>query len=170
MRTLQFINQVKTQEIDIVDHTHKVIDECKKINKEYHYFNVISEDFAIEQAEGIKKELKAKNKKINKKLLGLPVSVKDCICVKGIESRSGSKILNGYKPTFDATVIKKIKDEGAVIIGKTSQDEFGFGSFNTNVGIGFKIPKNPFDKERVTGGSSGGSAGITQKYLFLIFH
>jgi aspartyl-tRNA(Asn)/glutamyl-tRNA(Gln) amidotransferase subunit A len=166
MRTLQFINQVKTQEIDIVDHTHKVIDECKKINKEYHYFNVISEDFAIEQAEGIKKELKAKNKKINKKLLGLPVSVKDCICVKGIESRSGSKILNGYKPTFDATVIKKIKDEGAVIIGKTSQDEFGFGSFNTNVGIGFKIPKNPFDKERVTGGSSGGSAGITQKLSF----
>ncbi|MAG19992.1 Asp-tRNA(Asn)/Glu-tRNA(Gln) amidotransferase GatCAB subunit A, partial [archaeon] len=69
--------------------------------------------------------------------------------------------LQNYIPPFNATVIQKCLQEGAIIIGKTSQDEFGFGGFSTN--SGFEIPKNPFDKTRATGGSSGGSAGITQK-------
>jgi len=67
---------------------------------------------------------------------------------------------------FDATVIEKVKKEGAIIIGKTAQDEFGFGSFSTNVGIGFDVPLNPFDKGRACGGSSGGSGGISQKASF----
>lgn len=162
MQIVEFIKKIKNNEIDIVEHTHKVIEECKKVNREYHYFNVISEKLALKQAESVKKEIK----KINKKLLGLPVSVKDCICVKDVESRAGSRILEGYRPLFDATVIEKIKNEGAIIIGKTSQDEFGFGGFSTNVGLGFKVPLNPFDKERSCGGSSGGSAGITQKADF----
>jgi len=86
------------------------------------------------------------------------VSVKDCICVEGMESSAGSAILKGYKPLFNATAVQKILDVGATIVGKTAQDEFGFGSFNVNVGKGFPIPKNPNDKERVCGGSSGGSA------------
>jgi len=137
----------------------KIIEETKRIDKEHHYFNVISEELALEQAEIIEKEPKGK-------LNGITVSVKDCICVKDVESRSGSKILNSYKPVFDATVIEKIKKEGAIIIGKTSQDEFGFGGFSTNIGIDFKVPLNPFDKKRCCGGSSGGSAGITQKASF----
>ncbi len=128
-----------------------MIEEVKKINKEYHYFNKIIEN--------PKKEGKGK-------LEGVAISVKDCICVKGVESRAGSKILSGYKPVFDATVVDKVKKEGGLIIGKTSQDEFGFGSFNVNVGLGMDVPLNPFDKERVCGGSSGGSAGITKKASF----
>ena len=171
MNTQDFIQKIKNNEIDIVEHTHKVIDECKKINKEYNYFNFISEELAVQQAETLKNEIKKKNsqrgKKIqNKKLLGIVVSVKDSICVKNVESTAGSKILRGYKPLFDATVIKKIKDEGGIIIGKTSQDEFGFGSFSVNVGIDFKVPKNPFDKGRSCGGSSGGAGGIAQKASF----
>jgi aspartyl-tRNA(Asn)/glutamyl-tRNA(Gln) amidotransferase subunit A len=154
-----FIKQVRKGEIDVVEHTHKVIDECRKINKEYNYFNTISEDLAIESAKAVKKNPKGK-------LAGLPVSVKDCICVKGVESRAGSAILTGYKPVFDATVIEKAKKEGAIIIGKTSQDEFGFGGFAVNVGVGMKIPLNPLDKKRACGGSSGGAAGITQKISF----
>jgi len=137
----------------------KIIEEVKKIDKEYHYFNVISEELALGQAKELGIEPKGR-------LNGMVVSVKDCICVEGIESRAGSKILNGYKPVFDATVIEKIKKEGAIIIGKTSQDEFGFGGFSVNMGLGFKIPLNPFDKERACGGSSGGSAGISQKASF----
>ena len=159
MNSIEFIKKAKSGEIDIVEHTHKVIEEIKKINKEYNYFNEISEELALSQAKELKKNKKGK-------LFGLPVSVKDCICVKGLQSRSGSKILEGYTPTFDATVIEKIKKEGAIIIGKTAQDEFGFGGFSVNVGIGFKIPLNPIDKERSCGGSSGGSAGITQKASF----
>ena len=167
MKTKEFIQKIKNNEIDIVEHIHKVLEECKKINKEHNYFNVISEELAIEQANNIKKQLKQnKNSLKNKKLLGVAVSAKDAICVKGVESTAGSRILKGYRPLFDATVIKRAVEQGAIIIGKTAQDEFGFGSFNVNVGLGFKIPKNPFDKARACGGSSGGAAGITAKASF----
>ena len=129
---------------------NNIIKKCKVIDKEYNYFTVICDD--AKPGRG--------------KLSGLAISVKDCICVKDVESTAGSKILKGYRPLFDATVIEKIRKEGGMIIGKTSQDAFGFGSFNTNVGLGFKVPKNPFDKERTTGGSSGGGAGLTQKADF----
>ena len=162
-----FIKKIKNNEIDIVEHIENVIGECKKINKEFNYFNVISEDLALEQAKKLRKKIKNNDKEIkNKKLLGVAVSVKDGICVKGVESTAGSRILKGYKPLFDATVIRKVKDAGGIIIGKTGQDEFGFGSFSVNVGLDFKIPRNPFDKQRSCGGSSGGAGGISQKASF----
>ena len=137
----------------------EIIDKTKKIDEESHYFNAISDKLALEQEKEIKAEPKGK-------LRGYVVSVKDCICVEGVESRAGSKILEKYKPVFDATVIEKIKQHGGIIIGKTAQDAFGFGSFSTNVGKGMKVPLNPFDKERACGGSSGGAAGFTQKASF----
>ena len=162
-----FIKKIKNNEIDIVEHIENVIVECKKINKEFNYFNVISEDLALEQAKKLRKKIKNNDKEIkNKKLLGVAVSVKDGICVKGVESTAGSRILKGYKPLFDATVIRRVKDAGGIIIGKTGQDEFGFGSFSVNVGLDFKIPRNPFDKQRSCGGSSGGAGGISQKASF----
>lgn len=156
-----FVKKTQNNKINVLKHTEKVLREAEKINKEYHYLNIISKESALKQA----RELNRLDEKerTSRRLFGVPVSVKDCICVKGMESRAGSRILEGYKPLFDATVVAKLKKEGAIIIGKTSQDEFGFGSFNTNVGLNFKIPKNPFDKERVCGGSSGGSAGLVQK-------
>ena len=164
MSAKEFIEKIKAQEINIVEHTYKLIEECKEINKEYNYLNVISEELALSQAKEIKKQLKKNDKNItNKKLLGVAISVKDSICVKNVESTAGSKILQGYKPLFDAFVIQRVKEEGGIIIGKTSQDEFGFGGFSVNVGIGFKVPKNPFDMERSCGGSSGGAAGLSQK-------
>tara|TARA_Y100000310_G_scaffold345531_1_gene466086 strand:- start:20003 stop:21286 length:1284 start_codon:yes stop_codon:yes gene_type:complete len=114
--------------------------DLKKINAEYHYFNHIT------------KPEKGK----------FFVSVKDCICTKGIPTTAGSQILNNYLPRFDATVISKIKKAGGSIIGKTAMDAFGFGSFSVNVGLDKKVPLNPFDKNRTCGGSSGGAAGITQ--------
>ena len=159
MNALKFVQKVRQGDIDAVKHTEKILKQVEKINREYNYFNVVSKELALELAEHV-----AKNP--SGKLAGLPVSVKDCICVKGVESRGGSRILNGYKPTFDAAAVDRIKKQGAIIIGKTSQDEFGFGSFSLNVGLGMKIPLNPFDKKRACGGSSGGSGGITQKADF----
>lgn len=154
MRSIKdHIQKVKSGEIDIVEETHKAIEETKKINHEYYYMNNISESLAISQAEALKKHPKGR-------LAGLFISVKDAIVVEGVESRGGSKILEGYVPPFNSTAVKKVIDEGAIIIGKTAQDEFGFGGFSVNVGIGFKKPLNPFDKERATGGSSGGSGGL----------
>lgn len=157
MNSLKFISRVKKKEIDVAENTAKVIEKIKKINKEYNYFNVISEELALELAKKVN---------IKGKLAGLPVSIKDNICVKGVESTAGSRILEDYKPSFNATAVQKVIKEGGIIIGKTSQDAFGFGSFSVNVGLGMKIPLNPFDKERSCGGSSGGSGGITQKADF----
>src|SRR3989338_10857012 len=124
MSTQDFIQKIKNQEIDIVNHTEKIIEECREINKDYNYFNTISEELALNSAREIKIQLKQNNKKIkNKKLLGVAISVKDAICVKYVETTAGSKILQGYKPLFDAFVIQKVKEEGGIIIGKTSQDE-----------------------------------------------
>jgi len=159
MKASDFVTQIRNGDIDVVEHTKKILEEVKKINKEYHYLTVISEKEAIEQAKSIAKNPAGK-------LAGLPVTLKDAICLKGIETTAGSRILQGYKPTFDATVAARIKKEGGIIIGKTSQDEFGFGAFSVNVGIGFEKPLNPFDKHRSTGGSSGGSGGISQKVHF----
>src|SRR3989338_9677145 len=167
MNAAEFAENVRNGGIDIVEHVHKTIEKCRRINHDYNYFNEISEELSIEQAKEIKKSIDNKDKNIhNKKLLGVAVSVKDSICVKGVESTAGSRILKGYNPLFNATVIEKVIKEGGIIIGKTSQDEFGFGSFSTNVGIGFKVPKNPIDRERSCGGSSGGAAGLAKKSDF----
>ena len=124
----------------------KRAEQLKKIDKELHLFNAL--DDAPKSTKG--------------KLKDVAVSVKDCICVRGMESRAGSAILEGYTPIFDATVIEKVRKAGAAIIGKTAQDAFGFGSFSVNVGKDMRIPKNPVDKTRSCGGSSGGAAAITK--------
>lgn len=89
-------------------------------------------------------------------LAGIPFTAKDNVCVKGSLTRAGSKILDGYYPSFDATVVSRLKAAGAVFIGTTNMDEFGFGTFSTNCAFG--TPRNPFDILRSCGGSSGGAA------------
>lgn len=163
----EFRQQVRNGSVSIVEHTHRILEEAKKQNKKFRHFCLISEKEAIEQAEQLEKKFKKNPTELkNALLLGIPLSAKDSICVRGIESRAGSAILSGYKPLFDATVIEKAKQHGAIVIGKTAQDEFGFGSYNVNVGNGFEIPKNPWDEKRTTGGSSGGSAGYTSLTKF----
>jgi len=152
------VEKVKSGEINVIDYAKKVLDKCKDINKEYHYFNTICGKEALEQAKRVNKRVKEGKAG---RLAGVIISVKDNICVKNVETTAGSRILKGYKPLFDATAIKRLKSKDAIIIGKTSMDAFGFGSFNVNVGKGFLIPKNPKDKKRVTGGSSGGAGGLT---------
>ncbi len=148
-----FVEEAKKDFSLVESNLEKIIKEIKASEeKGLNYIEEFDEQFVRKQLE----ELKTKEKK--GKLFGVPITVKDAICVKDLESKAGSKILKGYKPLFDATVIKKIKDEGAIILAKTTQDEFGFGTFSTNTE---KIPLNPFDNERSCGGSSGGGAGFT---------
>ncbi len=155
----EFVTAVKKGQVSVLEHTEKVLAEAEQNNSKYRFFSIIAKQAALSQAKEVEAGIKTGRNK--GKLLGVPLSVKDCICVKGFESRAGSKILSGYKPVFNATVIEKVRKEGAIIIGKTSQDEFGFGTFSTNTGLGFQIPKNPIDPKRACGGSSGGSAGFT---------
>ncbi|MBW3020341.1 aspartyl/glutamyl-tRNA amidotransferase subunit A [Candidatus Woesearchaeota archaeon] len=126
------------------------MEDVNKINQEFKCIPVFEEK--QETTEG--------------KLSGYSISIKDCICVKGMETCASSAILKGYKPLFNATAVEKVLEQGGKIIGKTVQDEFGFGSFSLNVGKGYDIPLNPNDKERVCGGSSGGSACLTKVASF----
>jgi len=162
MSVIKFVKSVKEGSIDVVKNAEKAVLESKKINSEYNYFNAFDET-ALAQAMIVDKKVR---KGIAGKLAGVIISVKDCICVKGVESTAGSAVLKGYRPLFDAAAVEKCRAEDAIIIGKTAQDEFGFGGFNVNIGNGFKIPLNPLDKSRSCGGSSGGAAGITQKASF----
>jgi aspartyl-tRNA(Asn)/glutamyl-tRNA(Gln) amidotransferase subunit A len=87
---------------------------------------------------------------------GVPLAVKDLFCTQGVPSQSGSKILAGYRPPYTATAVAKLQQAGATMLGKTNQDEFAMGSSNENSAFG--PVRNPWDRSRVPGGSSGGSA------------
>ena len=89
-------------------------------------------------------------------LAGVPLAVKDLFCTEGVPSQAGSRILEGYRPPYTATVVRKLAEAGAPLLGKTNQDEFAMGSSNENSGFGPVL--NPWDRGRVPGGSSGGSA------------
>jgi aspartyl-tRNA(Asn)/glutamyl-tRNA(Gln) amidotransferase subunit A len=89
-------------------------------------------------------------------LQGLPIAVKDIFCTEGVPTTAGSRILEGYVPPYTATAVRRLEEAGSTMIGKTNMDEFAMGSSNEN--SGYHVVRNPWDVERVPGGSSGGSA------------
>jgi aspartyl-tRNA(Asn)/glutamyl-tRNA(Gln) amidotransferase subunit A len=121
---------------------------------EIHAFNLVTTDQARATAQQVDADIKS-GKPVGA-LAGVPVALKDNMCTRGIETTCSSKILEGWKPPYDATVVTRLQQAGAVMVGKTNLDEFAMGSSTENSAFG--PTKNPLDTSRVPGGSSGGSA------------
>lgn len=135
---------------EVLQSVFKRIDEVE--NRVHAYITLLREQ-ALVDAERADRELAAGK---GKELTGIPISLKDVICTKGILTTCGSRMLYNYIPPYDATVVEKLKEAGAVCVGKVNMDEFAMGSSTENSYFG--ITKNPWDLERIPGGSSGGSA------------
>ena len=145
---------LRKKEFSAVELTISFLNKIEKEDKKINSFLTITKDSAISQAKEAD-NLIAKGKSLSN-LAGIPVAIKDNILVEGLKNTCSSKILEDYAAPYDATVIKKLRKQGAVILGKTNLDEFAMGSSTEN--SAFFPTKNPRGLERVPGGSSGGSA------------
>jgi aspartyl-tRNA(Asn)/glutamyl-tRNA(Gln) amidotransferase subunit A len=144
---------LKNKEFSSIDLAKAYLKQIKKTDKDLNAFLSVTENLALMGAEFADKEIASGN---SGELLGIPCAIKDAILVEGEKCTAASKILENYIAPYDATVIKKLKKAGAVILGKTNLDEFAMGGSGENSAFG--LTKNPYDKTRVAGGSSSGSA------------
>lgn len=146
-------NRLKNKDFSSVELTAAYLERAKELNQKTNAFITFNEDKALEAA-GKADEQIAKG--IAKTLTGIPIAVKDNISTKNLKTTCASKMLENYTPIFDATVVLKLKEQSAVILGKTNMDEFAMGS--TSETSYFGAVRNPYDLSAVSGGSSGGSA------------
>lgn len=149
----QLADDLKNKKISSKELVQFYLDRIDKYDGEIQAYNHVNEN-AVKQAEQIDND-RISGKKMPK-FAGVPIALKDLLITKDMPTTCGSKILENFRPPFTGTAVKLIEDAGFVTLGKLSMDEFAMGSSNENAA--FKKTRNPWDTERVPGGSSGGSA------------
>ena len=140
-------------DISSVELTQVYLDRIARLNADLNAFITVCDESAMDQARAADA---ARANGETGALLGIPMAHKDIFCTQGISTTCGSRILQNFVPPYDATVVEHFKTAGAVTLGKTNMDEFAMGSSNETSFFG--PVKNPWDSNRVPGGSSGGSA------------
>src|SRR4051794_39541640 len=147
-------DKVKAGELRAVEIAEATLGRIDALDPKLHAFLTVARDSFLESARAVDAK-RASGGKLGP-LAGVPVALKDALCTRGIKTTSGSKILEGYVPPYDATVVARLRAADALLPGKTNMDEFAMGSSNENSAYG--AVKNPWDTSRAPGGSSGGSA------------
>jgi aspartyl-tRNA(Asn)/glutamyl-tRNA(Gln) amidotransferase subunit A len=150
---LKYIEEVKNGNLTVEEFISKTIERIQKVDSNLHAY-LSTNEHAIEQARQIDKRIKA-NEDVGS-CMGMPVSIKDNMCVRGTKTTCASKMLENFVAPYDATVVSKLKSNDAIIIGKTNLDEFAMGLSTEFSAYG--PSKNPWNTDYVPGGSSGGSA------------
>ncbi|MDR0465604.1 MAG: Asp-tRNA(Asn)/Glu-tRNA(Gln) amidotransferase subunit GatA [Treponema sp.] len=154
LQALKIAEAIKSGKLSAPDVVTKYINLIKKNDKRINAFTAVPKEKALLRAKEVQARLEAGGNL--SPLAGVPVAIKDNISTEGIETACASKMLGGYTPVFNASVIEKLESAGMIVIGKTNMDEFAMGG-SSETGVGGAVC-NPWDLSRVAGGSSGGSA------------
>ncbi|HEY8966465.1 MAG TPA: Asp-tRNA(Asn)/Glu-tRNA(Gln) amidotransferase subunit GatA [Candidatus Methylacidiphilales bacterium] len=141
--------KLAAKEVSPVQVTEALLERISQVDPKLKAYNYLNPEAALAQA---------KEADVTKPLGGVPIAIKDVINVKGDPNTCSSKILQGYVAPYDGTVIAKLREAGAILLGRTNMDEFAMGSSTENSAWG--ITRNPWDLDRIPGGSSGGSAAV----------
>ncbi|MBC7457524.1 MAG: Asp-tRNA(Asn)/Glu-tRNA(Gln) amidotransferase subunit GatA, partial [Bdellovibrionaceae bacterium] len=149
----QVTEAVQNKKISAVETTQFFLDRIQKLDQQLNSFTHVSKT-VLKEAELLDQKI-ARNENVGP-LAGVVFGIKDLLCTKGMPSTAASKMLSGFIPPYDATVVSRLKNAGAIILGKLNQDEFAMGTSNETSVYG--ACHNPWDPSRVPGGSSGGSA------------
>lgn len=154
----QAVDALSSGQISSRELTEAYLGRISEYEGDIHAFITTTPELALKMADTADaKRIEAKKENENiPPLLGLPLAIKDVLCVEGVRATCGSKILEQFKPPFNATAVEKLVQAGIVVLGKTNTDEFAMGSSTENSAYG--VTHNPWDQDRVPGGSSGGSA------------
>ena len=146
--------KIRKKEIGVRELTEYALGRIDAVDGEVSAFLRTEREAALGRADEVQKQID--EGQAASPLAGVPYGLKDNICSKGLETTCASKILGGFRPPYDATIVKKLNNAGMIMVGKTNMDEFAMGS--TTETSYYKTTKNPWDLQRVPGGSSGGSA------------
>ena len=146
--------KIKDKEITVVEATKAALEQIKAVESDVHGYVSYDEESALKRAEEVQKGID--DGTYTGPLAGVPMAIKDNICTKGYTTTCSSKILENFVPTYSAQAVENLIKEGVVFLGKTNMDEFAMGSTTETSAYG--VTKNPWDLEKVPGGSSGGSA------------
>ncbi|HEX7106682.1 MAG TPA: amidase, partial [Acidothermaceae bacterium] len=156
----ELASMIASGEVSAVEVAQAHLDRIAAVDSKVHAFLHVDADGALAAARAVD-EKRSRGAALGP-LAGVPLALKDVLTQKGVPTTCGSRILEGWRPPYDSTVVRKLRAADVVILGKTNMDEFAMGSSTENSAFG--VTRNPWDLERIPGGSSGGSSAAVSAF------